>query len=210
MTRKRFKRLWAFLRLYLVLRELKRRRPPVAPMAFALLLLGCAFADAPAVRDPIVVVMRDGLPNCSGFAIERNTVLTAAHCVGDENEVDVVTEEQWRTTASASTHAVVAFRDRGRDLATLSGEFNFDMYVSFRALREREPVYSRSVYFGAMTDGNLLDGAGYFRDSDMTIAKGWSGSPVFGLDGKVVGLVHSCVARERQCLPFNAQIAVLP
>lgn len=213
MTHKRFKKFWTLFRLYLILRELKRRpKPPLGPLALVLLCFGCSYARAsvPPAQDPIVVIMHDdGSPACSGFAIERNQVLTAEHCVRGRNDVEVMTARQWWNTASDSTSTVVAFRDRGRDLAVLSGEFNFASVVSFRPLQELEPLFARSVRFAGIADGNALAGAGFFRDTNMTIVHGWSGSPVFGLDGKVVGIVHSCEAVMHKCLPFSAQIAVL-
>jgi S1-C subfamily serine protease len=207
-THRRFKKFWNLLRLWLVIRELKRQSKKRAPLfTLALMLCACSYVGSP-VKDPVVVIMRDGLPACSGFAIAKDKVLTAAHCV-TRNEAEVVTETQWEKTASASTPAIVVYTDLARDILVLSGEFNFTGYVSLRPPRPNEAVYARSVYFGAITDGNVLEGDGFFRNTTMTIALGWSGSPVYGLDGKVVGFVHSCEARK-QCLPDNAQIGVLP
>lgn len=213
MTHKRFKKFWNLLRLWLVWRELKRasrKRPPLGPLAYAALVLclGCTYVGAP-VKDPVVVIMRDGLPACSGFAVAKDKVLTALHCV-TQNEVEVVTETQWSRTASASTPALVEYTDTARDIVVLSGEFNFTRLVKLRSPRVGEAVFARSVFFGAITDGNVLEGEGFFRDTTMTIARGWSGSPVYGLDGKVVGFVDGCMARAGVCLPDNASIGVLP
>jgi S1-C subfamily serine protease len=218
-THKRFKKFWNFVRLYLVLRELKRnsrKRPPIGPTfvytALALLTFACA-PSAP-LRDPIVVVMRDGLPTCSGFAVAQNQVVTAAHCVTDMFDVEIVTAEQWQYTSNASTPAHVQYVDRQRDLAALSTEFNFDTKVTYREPIDGETVYARSVFFGAIADGNILPGIGFFRDTTISIDFGWSGSPVFGLDGKVVGFVDACrvgSGRPRaKCLPESALIGVLP
>jgi S1-C subfamily serine protease len=209
MTHGRFKKFWNLLRLYLVIRELKRRpKTPLGPLAFAVLLLvGCSYVGAP-VADPVSVVMRDGLPACSAFAVAKDKVVTAAHCVTG-NAAEVVTETQWRLTTNASTPATVEYLDPARDLAVLTGEFNFTSPISLRP-PTTEAIYSRSVLFDAIADGNVLAGAGAFRQTTLSVEFGWSGSPVFGLDGKVVGFVHSCRARKGQCLPFETQIGVLP
>jgi len=211
-TRRRFKKLWTLLRFYLVLRELKRQ-PPATPMAFALLLCACS-VGAPPPEDPVVVILRDGLPACSGFAVDAGHVLTAAHCVGDRSEVAFATASQWQHTARGFTLARVEYVDRARDIASLSSGFNFQSFLKLREPTEGESVLARSVFFNATTRGTVLAGAGFFRDTTMGIQFGWSGSPVLGGDGKVVGLVHSCLAagegRARGCLPLNAQITVLP
>lgn len=209
MTHRRFKKFWVWLRLYLVLRELRRRRPPVAPMAFALLLCACSMG-APRSEDSVVVILRDGFPACSGFAVDAGHMLTAAHCVADRSEVAFATASQWRHTASGFTLARVEDVDPRRDVARLSSELTFVTPFKLRELQPGEAVSARSVSFGATTEGFVLPGAGFFRDTTMGIQLGWSGAPVIGLDGMVVGLVHSCVATVRGCTRRNAQITVLP
>jgi len=183
----------------------------IRALLIALALLGCAPCKP---QDPIVVILRDGQPVCSGFAVGPNQVLTAAHCVGDRPDVAIVTAEQWAHTSHGFTLAHVQLVDSSRDIASLSSDHIFDVPLKMRGPVTGETVYARSIMFGEITDGNVLPGAGSFVDTTMSIIPGWSGSPVLALDGSVVGFVHSCIATvhglHRKCLPHNAQIGVLP
>lgn len=174
----------------------------------AWLLVACSTAEP--ATDP--VVLRDGLPVCSGVALDSGRILTAAHCVDDRQSIAVVTAEQWRTTAKAFSVVRVTAVDAGRDLAFLSGP------VAAQVLNQREPmsgevVHARSGLYQRSVSGFVLVGAGFFRDTTLSVEPGWSGSPVFAADGSLVGIVHSCVGGyigvHKYCTPNNAAIAVM-
>jgi hypothetical protein len=68
--------------------------------------------------------------------------------------------------------------------------------------------------FGRLSSGVVLPSFGYFVDTTMTIELGWSGSPVLGADGRVVGFVHACQTRadgaRRACIEHSAIVGVMP
>lgn len=184
-------------------------------VAAAIALAGCSpvVGRAPALDASIVVVMQDGFPVCSGFAIGESIVLTAAHCLRDDATPAVVTSRQWLTQTQSSTEAEVVSVDLARDLAVLSVDHSFADPLRQRAPITGEQVFARSLKFGGIEYGNVLAGAGYFRDTTLSIRLGWSGSPVLGHDGRVVGVVHSCLvpnASPHSCLAHSTQITVLP
>jgi S1-C subfamily serine protease len=180
-------------------------------LAFSIAAIACIPADPP--EDPVVVILRDGLPQCSGFAIGRNEILTANHCVNDRESIAFVTAEQWRFSSNAFQTGMVVWRDDDRDLAGLRVKLNFKSPVELRELVEGEAVRARSVFYQQTSRGMMLAGDGYFRDSTITVIPGWSGSPVFGVDGKVVGLIRSCfggfVGTIRFCYPDNAVVSLV-
>jgi hypothetical protein len=184
-------------------------------VTLALIVLGCTSSAAP--TDPVVVILRDGLPECSGVAITTNQIMTAAHCLqglerGDK--VAFVSHERWTRTAGGYDDARLAFVNEDRDLAVLTSPVPFLQPVEQRQPVEGEDLWARSALFGETHEGELLPGIGFFRDTTITIRPGWSGSPVFGRDGKLVGIVHSCfggwVDGHKFCLPYSGTLAVLP
>lgn len=174
---------------------------------------GCTPTTSEPAEDPVVVILRDGAPACSGVAVGPHEVLTAAHCVSDVERVAYVTATEWRYSARGFQLARIDWINLDRDLARLHVEFNFAAPVKLRAPVAGEPVRARSVLFDATSSGNLLPGEGFFRDSTITVIPGWSGSPVFGDDGRVVGLVRSCrggiVGMTKICLPDNAALSLV-
>lgn len=183
-------------------------------LALVLFLLGCSHGAVRA-NDPIVVIQRAGEMVCSGFAISEHEIVTAAHCVEPGETVRIVTHEQYDTTASATTRAEIIYHDPNRDIAVLAtpGTFSFPIHI-------REPVVGENVtvvsaLFGWVhSDGEVLFSSGLFADTDVTIQKGWSGSPVIGFDGAAVGIVSRCMAKYEDgmaiCLPHDMQFSVLP
>jgi hypothetical protein len=183
----------------------------LACIAGSLTVNGCAQAAPP--EDPVVVILRDGLPVCSGFAVGPHELLTAAHCVADSTTVAYTTAEQWRDTARAFELARVMSVDPTRDIARLHAKLNFDTHYQLRRIVEGEPVASRSVFYSATTRGRVLPAEGLFRDSTLTVIPGWSGSPVLGADGRAVGVVRSCqggiIGATKFCLPNNAVFSLV-
>lgn len=179
----------------------------------AVVLLSCS-GPSPA-RDPIVVILRDGLPVCSGFAVGRTQIVTAAHCLDGARTVAFATAEQWRTTAKAFTVGHVTVLDVGRDLAAFESDAEFAEPLRMRSPLLGETVTAESVMFGRQASGVVLPGLGFYRDTTISVDFGWSGSPVLGADGRVVGFVHACTGRlseqgRIECRPNTALIGVMP
>lgn len=184
-------------------------------VALVLFVLGCSSGEPP--NDPVVVILRDGLPECSGVAVSPNQILTVAHCVqglarGDK--VAFVHRDRWQHTSAGYDDARLAFVNEDRDLAVLSSPVTFANPVEQREPVELEDVWARSALFDATSSGQLLTGYGFFRDTTVTIKPGWSGSPVFGRDGKLVGIMRSCFGGwangHKYCLPRSGILSVLP
>lgn len=167
------------------------------------------------VNDPIVVIQRAGEMVCSGFAISEHEIVTAAHCVVPDDAVRIVTHEQYDTTASGSTKAEVVYHDPDRDIAVLKTPGTFLFPIHLREPHVGETITVVSALFGWVhSDGEVLYSSGLFADTDVTIKKGWSGSPVIGFDGAAVGVVSRCMAEYTDghavCLPHDMQFSVLP
>jgi S1-C subfamily serine protease len=180
----------------------------------ALLLVGCAAGVPTTVDSAVAVVMRNDEPACSAFAISPHELLTASHCVGDDT-VQIVSRETWIETSDGYTEAQVVSRDEDRDVVVLQVPTTFPTFFRMREPQEGETVFAIGGMFDwRRSTGTVQPGAGFFRDSTITIKHGWSGSPVIGADGFVVGLIHSChgnfVGAQHFCLPNNATMSVLP
>lgn len=180
----------------------------------ALLVAACV-PSSQVVENPVVVLMRDAHPACSAFAIGRDEMLTAAHCVAGRDGAPVVTEPQWNATAKGSVWASVVWIDTQRDVAALTSSLVFVAPLRLRSPTEGEDVHAIGAAFGWSTErGTLRPGFGRFLDTSLTVWPGWSGSPVLGSDGAAVGVLLNCLGgmrgADKFCLPDGAVMAVLP
>ena len=103
--------------------------------------------------------------------------------------------------------------DAPRDLAAIESSIDFDGPLRVRPPLLGESVEARSLMFGVAT-GEVMPRDAYFRDTLMPVGFGWSGSPVLGADGSVVGFVHACWATwegaRATCREHGAVIGVMP
>lgn len=197
-------------------------RALVALVGLLLVVASCASgASSPAVR----VSYAGG--QCGAVKVGPQLFLTAGHCVDWEvdAEVAIVPLNIWQTTARGRILGRSVRASRADDLAWLELPETTDTtpIVRLRAGREGERVYAISpVYSWVRRDGTLLRPAyqgarsSIFWETDLTIAPGWSGSPVIAtVDGALVGVVSSCQGGvrwvgetvEKYCLPRFAIVA---
>lgn len=168
-------------------------------LLIAWLLAGCAEAISSTPKSPAVVLLSSaGRPSCGAVAVAPHRLLTAAHCVswGDEREKRYVTDAQWRRTVSYYSVAKVVAVNSSRDLAWLETAPSASRlpFVDVRDAVEGEAVYSIAPAFEwQIHPGQIVAGAAGFAFSSLTIEHGWSGSPVLGADGKLVGIVSACI-----------------
>lgn len=194
-----------------------------------LVLLPLALSCAPAKPSAAVDIER-----CGAVAIAPKLALTAGHCVRWIAGTHVV----WRPKAPVAVphEALTIAADRERDLAWLHSEDSFPAFVPVRrgvsgeTVRAVSPVYDwatvrgtlgRETFLGGEPDGGTCDGLTcrgvLYWETNLTIKPGWSGSPVFGEDGAVIGVVSSCqgfaqwkgLRLEKSCKPGFALVAGL-
>lgn len=182
----------------------------------ALFAFACAPSYMKSTDGAFALLTSDGSPICSAFAIGEHEVMTAAHCVRDEDaEFALVSKELWDRTAKGSASLTVVYRDDDRDLALLHTPLAFGSFLRIRAPRESETVNAFSAFGGwRSSPGRVYPGFGFFRDTDVTVQHGWSGSPVLGSDGFAVGVVSRCyghyVNSQHVCNPNDMQFSALP
>jgi S1-C subfamily serine protease len=181
----------------------------------ALFLSACTPGYAQRSDTAFAVLTRNGVGLCSSFAVAPHTVVTAAHCVDDDGMFAIVSRELDEHTGHGSAPAEVFAVDKARDLAWLRTAFTFRVFLKTRAPQQYENVNAVSAFYGwKRSPGRVLPGFGLFRDTDVTIQHGWSGSPVVGFDGKAVGVVVQCrgsyVNNHHVCADHDMQFSVLP
>lgn len=188
-----------------------------ALVALLVALFACACAPGYMFKsdDAFAVLNKNGKPVCSAFAVGPNQVMTAAHCVAEPGDFSIVSRELFEATSAGSATAEVDRVDADRDLAWLRTTFKFRIFLKTRAPRQDEQVTAVSALYGwKRSPGRVLPGFGIFRDTDVTIRHGWSGSPVLGLDGRAVGVVVRCwgayVDGTHVCANHDMQFSVLP
>lgn len=188
-----------------------------ALLGCALALLGCVPAYG---RDPVVGVLdlryvdrpADAPIKCGAVAVAPDVLLTAAHCTGDvESQVVLLPHEYAERAPGGYLTGRVIARDVVRDLAAVIVAGGHFVPVAVRAPEQDELVHvvaPRADWAAAY--GAVWIAGGPFAETNLTIVRGYSGSPVFGADGAVVGLISSChvSAGAAQCRPGNARIAV--
>ena len=157
-------------------------------VALAALFLGCSPAATSAIH-----ISSPG-HECGAVAIGPHTALTAAHCVKWGAEKSTT----WDVPGGASKPITVISAARSNDLAVLYSADQFPSYSTIRRGLEGEPVTAVSPVYqyargqGVLQSSTDLGPAALYWETDLTIVPGWSGSPVYGTDGKVIGVISSC------------------
>lgn len=186
---------------------------------------------------------------CGAVAIGPRTLLTARHCLRGKTAVRYVTQELWEGTSDGAYMATTMRQSEGRDLAWLRVQGPaFATWLPMRGPREGETLRTvapiagwavdvgfAGIPFRAVNTPELLmpfhdeapedpaGAIGQFWSSSLSIQPGWSGSPVLGVDGALVGLVIACAKRielvpmtdglgwtyEQRCRPNYTIIAPL-
>lgn len=194
----------------------------MAARALAVLLAlwaaACASGPVPSPRltaTAVALIDATGERYCGAVAIGTQTLLTAGHCVSGARKqprVAYVTEERWAGTSDGVYWAIPRRVDAARDLAWLHAEGPAMAYAYARPPRAEEAVsVTAPVADWAHVGGRLglpaplrfdgetfhgTDAAGYgteYWTAVLTIAPGWSGSPVYGEDGALIGILSACV-----------------
>lgn len=190
-----------------------------------LLLAGCA------PRSPAV-----SLGNCGAVALGPHMALTAGHCVDWQVGAKVLWEPL--ATVRVRAEAVTVAVDRERDLAWLASDAllpnapRMRVGIEGEAIRAVAPVFGWRVSQGTLGRETSLGGqdAGglcyedrcatvvRYWETNLTIAPGWSGSPVLAdSDGALVGAVVACqgevlwagIKIVKRCRPGFALVAGL-
>ncbi len=157
--------------------------------------------------------MRDTFePVCTAFAVRRHgatVLMTAAHCVFARRM------RYMPPNGVGLGMATLQHRDEAHDIAFMTPEDSAGLQplelAAMPTVGERVRAFSpmHGVSLGCVT-ASLGPWA---FETDQTVVRGWSGSPEVDDEGRVVGLVVQCDARESdgQCVPGNATaMTVLP
>ncbi len=188
----------------------------LSAVALALTAFGCVPASAMPAVALVVRTGNDWERFCGAVAIGPRTLLTARHCLRGGTSVAYVTREVWEHTSDGAYMAHVVRQSKARDLAWLRTYGPaFESWLPLRGVERGETVAAIAPiadWRGALgTTGDTftafqtpdsilpshtasaLDGS--FRASTLSVQPGWSGSPVLGGDGALVGIVIGCSQR---------------
>ena len=180
------------------------------------------------VRSPVVGLQdAAGRVTCSAFAVGEHLV-TAAHCVHGKR-IGYVTRDLWNRTARGQLVANVAHIDREHDWAILTPPtLNGLAPLSVGQVVVGESVFTIAAKGDWVPSGGLVvtsffagetNGVDKLRwESTITVAPGWSGSPVINARGEVVGIVVSCTGTAldsgervvKKCRPGLSMFVELP
>ncbi len=148
-------------------------------------------------------------PSCNAFAIEPETLVTAAHCV---RGIEPGGEVRYLSPDGVGYGFAELVRvDLARDLAWARAG-------GLKPLPVASPpapgsvVISVSSFYEAVNTGSLVAqlSTSYY-ETTQTIIKGWSGSPVFDARGRVWAVVSRChVASDSDdCIPGATIVTAL-
>lgn len=134
---------------------------------------------------------------CGGIAVGPHLILTAAHCVGKTNSiVSFVDRDTWFTSINGSDKAVVLSNDTLIDVAYLQTEKNL-LYTTIRPPIEGEiKIVVRRFEITKDYSPNL-------GRVDIRLYHGNSGSGIFGLDGKLIGVIVECKTDDKTISKFS-------
>lgn len=156
----------------------------------------------------------------SGFVVARNVVATNYHVIADSlsNEIAVVFPDGAETKRGPFQAMIIA-EQPDRDLALLRVEADtptLEVYSNYKFRRGQDVVIigtpglfrGKDILPNAVTRGVLssqaeLHGFEHFQLS-LAVNSGNSGGPVFGMDGRVIGVVVSKSVTEESigfCIP---------
>lgn len=152
-----------------------------------------------------IVKITDGNGVCSGFVVDRNYVITAAHCIGFFSRKFLVFN-------SYMSIAKLVGMDRGLDIAVLSGDFSkfssrrSKFYTNGMENKKEKykacgyPRGQRFLYCAKLK----LDGKhGNFNLAMGDIFHGMSGGPVVDQDGNVVGVISAIMKNNGKAVLSN-------
>lgn len=149
-------------------------------------------------------------PYCGAFAVKRAgrvQLATAAHCVGAGQSVRYVPPSGW---GLGTAHVV--FWSPDSDLAYLEPESSAGLVPLdvAPAPGPGERVRAFSSVYGQTSFGRVTARLGFgWYETDQTIVRGWSGSPVVDASGRAVGVVAQCFTRGGECLPGITHVSAL-
>lgn len=153
---------------------------------------------------------------CNAFAIDRGGVTllaTAAHCLHGKEPGELVLYVPPSGWGFAT--ARVLYANRATDAALLQPADSDGLLPL--AVAAPPAVHSRvtstSSYFGATSRGFVTADLGLgWRETSITIRRGWSGSPVLNTDGSAWGIVSTCTLSWgfTDCAPHYTRVTAIP
>lgn len=154
------------------------------------------FAVAAEIIRPSVVQLNLQTGLGTGFIINENgTILTAAHVIGDANEVSVTFHDGSSTqgivvgTHEATDVAVVQVDPTGRDLTVAQLADGNDVRVGQIAVAVGSPFgFDQTVTAGIVSAVDRIVNGVSMVQTDASINPGNSGGPLINLNGEVIGI----------------------
>jgi serine protease DegQ len=163
----------------------------------------------------IVTVQAASGRTASGIILDEGTVLTSAHSISEEENIQI-----W-VSPGQPTPARLAGRDSGTDIALLKAESKISAAAQF-AERPQLAVGQLVVAIARTWRGNLVASAGIlsgvmgewhthrgkkieqFLRPDLTLYSGFSGGALLGADQKIIGMMTASLRRGSPlALPYS-------
>ena len=160
------------------------------------------------VFDSVVVIYSSG-GSGSGFAIDKNLILTNSHVVGSDSSVTVVLYD------GTKTRGKVIKRDENIDLAIVSVNEEFTPLVTdASALSVGQDVYAigapkdmpYTMTKGIVSSVDRTLGFNKYTQIDASVNSGNSGGPLLNDDGKVIGIITMKIS-EAEGIGFAVRVA---